>query len=159
MARVDERDTDHLRRAIALAREAREEGNAPFGAVLVGEDGRVLAEGRNTENTERDVTGHAETNLMRKVWRLQDADTLAASTLYASGEPCAMCAGAIFWGGVGRVVYGVSAGRIYEISSGTKDVPTLRLSCRDVLAAGTRQTEVMGPMLGEEAERVFESLA
>lgn len=159
MARVDERDTDHLRRAIALAREAREEGNAPFGAVLVGEDGRVLAEGRNTVNTERDVTGHAETNLMRKVWRLQDADTLAASTLYASGEPCAMCAGAIFWGGVGRVVYGASAGRIYEISSSTEDVPKLRLSCRDVLAAGTRQTEVIGPMLGEEAERVFESLA
>jgi tRNA(Arg) A34 adenosine deaminase TadA len=158
MARVDERDTDHLRRAIALAREAREEGNAPFGAVLVGEDGRVLAEGRNTVNTERDVTGHAETNLMRKVWRLQDADTLAASTLYASGEPCAMCAGAIFWGGVGRVVYGASAGRIHEFSSGTEDVPTLRLSCRDVLAAGTRQTEVIGPMLGEEAERVFESL-
>jgi tRNA(Arg) A34 adenosine deaminase TadA len=155
----DELDADHLRRAIALAREAREEGDAPFGAVLVGEDGRVLAEGRNTVNTERDVTGHAETNLMRKVWRLQDADTLAASTLYASGEPCAMCAGAIFWGGVGRVVYGVSAGRIYEISSGTEDVPKLRLSCRDVLAAGTRQTEVIGPMLGEEAERVFESLA
>jgi tRNA(Arg) A34 adenosine deaminase TadA len=149
MARVDERDTDHLRRAIALAREAREEGNAPFGAVLVGEDGRVLAEGRNTVNTERDVTGHAETNLMRKVWRLQDADMLADSTLYASGEPCAMCAGAIFWGGVGRVVYGASAERIYEIFSGTEDVPKLHLSCRDVLAAGTRQTEVIGPMLGK----------
>jgi hypothetical protein len=49
--------------------------------------------------------------------------------------------------------------RIYEISSGTEDVPKLHLSCRDVLAAGTRQTEVIGPMLGEEAERVFESLA
>ena len=110
MARVDERDADHLRRAMALAREACEEGNAPFGAVLVGEDGRVLAEGRNTVNTERDVTGHAETNVMRKAWRLQDADTLVASTLYASGESCAMCAGAIFWGGVGRVVYGASAG-------------------------------------------------
>ncbi|MCA1716689.1 MAG: nucleoside deaminase [Actinobacteria bacterium] len=151
-----EQDTGHLRRAIDLAFRARERGDRPFGAVLVGEDGQVLAEGENTQTTERDVTGHAETNLLREVCRLHDAETLAVSTLYASGEPCAMCAGTIFWSGVGRVVYGASAGRIRELSRDSGTRPVLRLSCREVLAAGTRPTEVVGPILEEEAERVFE---
>lgn len=59
-----ELDADRLRRAIELAYEARQRGNAPLGAVFVGEDGSVLAEGKNTVNTERDVTGHAEINLI-----------------------------------------------------------------------------------------------
>jgi tRNA(Arg) A34 adenosine deaminase TadA len=159
MTRVDERDADHLRRAMALAHEAREEGNAPFGAVLVGEDGRVLAEGRNTVNTERDVTGHAETNLIRAAFRSVDAETFASSTLYASGEPCAMCSGAIFWSGVSRVVYGLSAARLYEMFPPDEVHPVMRLPCREVLSAGTRKTEVIGPVLEEEAEQVFEGLA
>jgi tRNA(Arg) A34 adenosine deaminase TadA len=159
MAPFHDRDVDHLRRAIELAHEARKRGNAPFGAVLVGEDGTILAEGQNTVNTERDVTGHAEANLIREACRLHDPDTLAASTLYASGEPCAMCSGAIFWSGVGRVVYGLSAVRLYEMFPPNEAHPVMRLPCREVLAAGTRQTEVVGPALEEEAERVFEGLA
>lgn len=159
MTRFAERDADHLRRAMALAREARKEGNAPFGAVLIGGDGRVLAEGKNTVNTEGDVTGHAETNLIQAVSRSVDARTLASSTLYASAEPCAMCSGAIFWSGVGRVVYGLSAGRIYELFPPDEENPVMRLPCREVLATGTRRTEVVGPALEEEAELVFEGPA
>lgn len=159
MTPFHEHDADHLRRAIALAREARERGDAPFGAVLIGEGGRILAKGRNTVNTERDVTGHAETNLIRKACRRHDADTLASSTLYASAEPCAMCSGALFWAGVERVVYGLGADRIYEMFPPDEVQPVMRLRCRDVLAAGTRQTEVIGPMLEEEAGQVFEGLA
>jgi tRNA(Arg) A34 adenosine deaminase TadA len=159
MTPCHEHDADHLRRAIGLAHEACERGNAPFGAVLVGEDGAILAEGQNTVNTGRDVTGHAETNLVREVWPHHDADTLAASTLYASAEPCAMCSAAIYWTGVGRVVYGLSADRIYEMFPPDAEHPALRLLCRDVLAAGTKQTEVIGPMLEVEAARVFEGLA
>ncbi len=99
-------DGEHLRRTIELAYEARKRGNAPFGAVLVAEDGRILAEGKNTQNTEHDVTGHAETNLVRAAFRSVCADTLAASTLYASGEPCAMCSGAILLYGIPRVIIG-----------------------------------------------------
>ena len=149
---------DHLRRAIELAYEARKRGNAPFGAVLVGEDGRILAEGENTQNMERDVTGHAETNLLREAYRLYDPQTLAASTLYSSGEPCAMCSGTIFWSGVGRVVYAMSSTRLYELFPPDEAHPLMQLPCRDVLAAGTRATEVIGPVLEEEAERVFEGL-
>lgn len=159
MTPFHEHDADHLRRAIVLACEAREKGNAPFGAVLVGEGGRILAEGRNTVNTERDVTGHAETNLIRKACRRHDADALASSTLYASAEPCAMCSGAIFWAGVGRVVYGLGADRIYEMFPPDEVHSVIRLPCRDVLSAGTRQTEVIGPMLEEEASQVFEGLS
>ena len=96
MASVDERDTVHLRRAMALARKSRERGDDPFGAVLVDKDGRVLAEGLNTETTGRDVTGHAETNLIRAASQSVDAETFASSSLYASGEPCAMCSAASF---------------------------------------------------------------
>jgi tRNA(Arg) A34 adenosine deaminase TadA len=159
MARLDGPDIEHLRRAIALAREAREWGNAPFGAVLVDEEGKVLAEGRNTVRTEGDVTGHAESNLVRSAHLPSSAKTLAASTLYASAEPCPMCSGAIFSAGVGRVVFGLGAGRIHEMFPPDEDNPVLRLSCREVLATGTRQTEVVGPALEEEAERVFEDLS
>ena len=159
MTPIREQDADHLRRAIGLAREARGRGNAPFGAVLVGEDGKILAEARNTVTTERDVTGHAETNLIRTAYRSVDAETLAASTLYASAEPCAMCSGAIFWAGVGRVVYGLGAARLYDMFPPDEEHPVMRLPCRDVLGAGTRRTEVVGPMLEEEAMRVFEGLA
>lgn len=159
MARLDDHDAKHLRRALALAREAREEGNAPFGAVLVGGDGRVMAEGKNTVTTEKDPTGHAETNVVREAFRSLDADTFASSTLYSSTEPCAMCSGAIFWAGVGRVVYGLGADEIYEMFPPDDDNPAMRLPCREVLAAGTRRTEVVGPALEAEAERVFEGLA
>jgi tRNA(Arg) A34 adenosine deaminase TadA len=144
-----------MRHALTLARQARERGNQPFGAVLVGADGRVLAEGENTVASDRDITGHAETNLLREAYRTVDSETMATSTLYASGEPCPMCAGTIFWSGVGRVVFGVSGPRIRELSPAYQDAPALRLSCREVLAAGTRSTEVIGPVLGEEAERLF----
>ena len=159
MVRLDHRDAEHLRRAMVLAREAREGGNAPFGAVLVGEGGEILAEGKNTVSTERDVTGHAEVNLVRAAFRSLDAETLATSTLYASAEPCAMCSGAIFWAGVGKVVYGLGADRIYEMFPPDAENPVMRLPCREVLAAGTRHTEVVGPALEAEAEGVFGSLA
>ena len=159
MARLDGLEVEHLRRALTLAHEARERGNAPFGAVLVGEDGGVLAEGRNTVTTGGDVTGHAETNLVRSAYASFDAETLAASTLYASAEPCPMCSGAIFSAGVGRVVYGLGAGRIHEMFPRDEENPVLRLSCREVLGAGTRRTEVVGPVLEVEAERVFEGLS
>lgn len=156
MESIGERDTEHLRRTIALASEARERGDAPFGAVLAGADGRVLGEGQNAVHTQHDLTGHAEINLIREALQSVDAEAFASSTLYASGEPCAMCSAAIFFAGVGRVVYGASAARIHEIRESSGEAgPRLRLPCREVLAAGTRDTEVVGPVLEEEAEQVF----
>jgi tRNA(Arg) A34 adenosine deaminase TadA len=155
MAPSYEHDADHLRRAIGLAREARELGDAPFGAVLIGDDGTVLAEARNTAGTERDVTAHAEMNLIRAA----DTRTLASSTLYASSEPCAMCSGAIFWAGVRKVVYGLGAARIYQMFPPDDKRPAIHLPCRDVLGAGAREIEVVGPMLEAEGLQVFEGMA
>jgi tRNA(Arg) A34 adenosine deaminase TadA len=103
---MDETDVRCMRAAIAVARRSRDKGNHPFGAVLADEQGRILLEAENTAVTERDCTGHAETNLIRQAVRVYDADFLARCTLYTSTEPCPMCAAAIFWGNVRRVVYG-----------------------------------------------------
>jgi tRNA(Arg) A34 adenosine deaminase TadA len=150
---MNDADLDHLRAAIALARRAREQGNRPFGALLVAADGRVLGEGENTASITGDPTGHAELNLIREVCSGYTRDELAGATLYASGEPCPMCAAALFWSGIGRLVYGLSARAIYEMAG---DPPEqLRLSAREVLASGGRAVAVEGPVLEAEAGEVF----
>ena len=143
-------DLDHLRRAIAVSQAARDHGNHPFGAVLVGPDGSVVLEAENTVVSEQDVTGHAETNLVRLASRTLGAD-LASYTLVTSTEPCAMCAGAIYWAGIGRVVYGLSETGLYALTGDHADNPTLRLPCREVLGAGSREIDVSGPHLEDEA--------
>jgi tRNA(Arg) A34 adenosine deaminase TadA len=87
---------------------ARANGNHPFGALLLDADGNVVLEAENTVLTARDCTGHAETNLMRMASERFDPEFLSRCTLYTSTEPCAMCAGAIYWGNVRRVVFALS---------------------------------------------------
>src|SRR5262245_31183348 len=94
-------DLQLLRRAIAVAQRARANGNHPFGAILVDDQGTVLLEGENSVNTAHDATGHAEMNLVRDAVNQFEASQLATCTLYASTEPCPMCTGAIFWSGIG----------------------------------------------------------
>jgi tRNA(Arg) A34 adenosine deaminase TadA len=142
-------DLRFLRRAIAIAQRARDHGNHPFGALLVDAHQQVLLEAENTVVTEQDCTGHAETNLMRLASRQLPLDVLATSTLYSSAEPCVMCAGAIHWGTIGRLVYGVGASRFYSLVGPT---PTqIDLECREVFARSNQPIEVIGPMLEEEA--------
>ena len=154
-AALDQTDALHLRAAIALSAQACDAGNMPYGALLVGADGRVLHEARNTQISARDCTGHAETNLIREASARLDPASLADSTVYASGEPCAMCAGALYWGGVRRVVYALSIASMREL--GGAEVDELSLACRSVMAHGTRTVEVTGPALQAEARRVFEA--
>jgi tRNA(Arg) A34 adenosine deaminase TadA len=146
---MNDLDTQHLRAAIAVARRAREHGNHPFGALLVGPDGQALLEAENTVVTGPDCTGHAETNLMRLASRKFGADFLARCTLYSSTEPCPMCGGAIFWGGVGRVVYALGETAFYDLIGPEAD--GLRVGIRDVFAHGQRAIEVLGPALEDEA--------
>ena len=105
---MNDNDLRFIRASIEVARKARDNGNHPFGALLVDEQGQILLEAENTVLTDRDCTGHAETNLMRQASKTYDRDLLARCTLYTSTEPCPMCCGAIFWGNVRRVVYGLS---------------------------------------------------
>ena len=102
---MTEADERHLRRAIELADAARAAGDLPFGALLVGPAGDVLAEDRNTAVTDRDITAHPELKLARWAARELDVDVARRTTMYASCHPCPMCAGAIARSCLGRVVF------------------------------------------------------
>jgi tRNA(Arg) A34 adenosine deaminase TadA len=141
---VSETDLAHLRRAVALAQEARDRGDHPFGSLLAAPGGPIL-EARNSVVTGADATGHAETNVVRLAGSL-DRPVLAGSTLYTSTEPCAMCAGAIYWSGIGRVVFALSEASLAEMVAEEDGVPPLRLPCREVFARGGRPIEVLGPV-------------
>lgn len=154
MSDVNEQDLGCLRRAIALSHSAREAGNRPFGAVLADASGQVLAEAENNQVTERDCTGHAETALLRQMDKGLSLETLNNCTLYASTEPCPMCAGAIFWSGVGRLVYALGSKHLYSLQS--ESTFQLPLGARDVLKHGKRPVEVVGPLLEDEALAAFE---
>ena len=147
---MDTNDFQHLRASIEVAQKARAHGNHPFGAILVDENNRVLLEAENTVMTGRDCTGHAETNLMRIASQRFSPEQLEKCTLYTSTEPCAMCAGAIHWGNVRRVVFALSAETLYEIVGPSPD--HLMLPCREVFARIQRKTEVAGPALALDAE-------
>ncbi len=140
-----------LRRAIALSADAVTHGNHPFGALLADADGRVLLTAENTVTTDADVTGHAETNLVRLAYRAYGSVELRALSLYSSCEPCAMCAGAIYWSGIGRVVYALSESRLRTLTGAHAENPTLAHPCRLVFADGQRPTLVEGPAIEEEA--------
>ena len=147
---MNQNDLQHLRRAIQVAQNARNHGNHPFGAILVDENNQVLLEAENSVITGSDCTGHAETNLMRLASQHFPPEKLATCTLYTSTEPCAMCAGAIYWGNVQRVVYALSEVALYEIVGPSPD--QLVLPCREVFAHSQRPTEVEGPALELDAE-------
>jgi len=151
---LNKKEHSFLRRAIELARIARQRGDHPFGALLVDVDGQVLLEAENTVNTAHDCTGHAETNLVRMASQQFERHVLSGSTLYTSTEPCAMCSGAIYWSGVGRVVFGLSEGRLFQLTRADPSNETMQLPCREVFARGQRLIEVVGPELEEEAEVV-----
>jgi tRNA(adenine34) deaminase len=163
-ATLNERDGAYLRQAIGWARVARERlavhhraelahrvGNRPFGAVVIADDGRVLAEAWCNTGETGDCTGHAETNAVRQLSPVVDRETLARATLYSSAEPCVMCAGAIFWSNIGRVVFGIDAVSLRVFRGERAEQRDAELSCRDVFAASPHPIECIGPALRDEA--------
>jgi tRNA(Arg) A34 adenosine deaminase TadA len=147
---MNETDLQHLRTAIEVARHAREHGNHPFGAILVDEKNQVVLQAENSVITGRDCTGHAETNLMRLASQNFSPEDLSKCTLYTSTEPCAMCAGAIYWGNVGRVVYALSEVGLYEIIGPSPD--QLILPSREVFSHSQRPVKLEGPAMELEVE-------
>jgi tRNA(Arg) A34 adenosine deaminase TadA len=106
---MNDSDETHLRRAIALAQQARDSGEQPFGSLLVRPDGAVLREDHNTVLSDGDVTAHPELKLARWAARELDAEAARATTLYTSCQPCGMCANVIARAGLGRVVFALSS--------------------------------------------------
>ena len=149
-------DLKFMHMVIDVARKSRIEGNHPFGAVLVDEDGTFLLKTENNVLTGRDPTGHAELNLIRQASPQFDSEFLARCTLYTSTEPCPMCASAIFWANIRRVVYGLSEENLYKMIS-DKSEEVLSLPCRELYAKGKKQIEVIGPLLEQESLEVHEN--
>ncbi len=145
----------HLRRAIEVSIDARRHGNHPFGAVLVDGNGRVVAEAENTVVTDGDVTAHAETNLVRIAGNTWSPAELALHTLYSSCEPCAMCSGAIFWAGIGRVVFALSVEGLLAFFDNRPDAPLHQIGSRRLLTTADG-IEVFGPALEDEAAGAHE---
>jgi tRNA(Arg) A34 adenosine deaminase TadA len=130
----------HLRAADQVAREAAEHGHHPFGAVLVGRDDRILMRQGNIG-----TVLHAETELARRAAAAYPADYLWHCTLVTTFEPCAMCAGTIYWANIGRLVYGVEEKSLLALTGDHAENPTMHLSARTVLGSGQKQIEVHGP--------------
>jgi len=114
MTSLSPRDSVHLRRCVELAEQALDAGDDPFGSVLVGADGMVLAEALNREATDDDPTAHPELELVHWAIANLTSDERAASTVYTSGEHCPMCAAAHGWAGLGAIVAAVSSRRLAE---------------------------------------------
>jgi tRNA(Arg) A34 adenosine deaminase TadA len=150
-------DESLLRQAFDVARRAREGGDHPFGSLLADHDGNVLLEQGNRYSSEGgDRTAHSERILATRAGKAYDLDFLAGCTMYISGEPCAMCSGSIYWAGIGRIVFGMSEREMKQVIGASQENPTLDLPCEVVFAAGQRPTEVVGPMLADEAAKVHE---
>jgi len=154
---LSDSDAAFLRRAFEVALRAREEGNLPFGCVVADVAGSVVIEqGNRALVPVRDPTAHAESIAAGLAARRYQPEELAGFTLYSSAEPCAMCAGAIYWSGIGRVVFGLSERDLLALTGSHPANPTMDMPCREVLATGQRDLEVLGPELIDEAQRVFE---
>src|SRR5258705_5765258 len=145
-----ELDEHFLRRSFGVARRAMINGNHPFGAILVDQSRNVLIEAENGYMPAHDGTAHAERLLATQACTTLSPELLKNATLYSSAEPCAMCAGAIYWAGIGRLVYGLSEHRLRAVTGNHPGNPTLDLACPEGVQSGHRATTVLGPLLEGE---------
>ncbi len=157
MEQVTEQDLAFLRQAIDLALKARNDGRHPFGSLVVNERGETIVAARNNAvRPKGDPTQHAEMLACGEAARLLTEAELAKCTLYTSTEPCAMCAGAIYWTGIGRVVFALAETGLLRYTGSHTENPTLDLPCREVFARGQKPIVVAGPLLEDEAGKVHE---
>ena len=151
MSTMDQRsDETFLRMAISLARQARDSGADPFGAVLV-RDGVVVHQGQDLSLERSDPTAHAELSAISEFCRRENVISLEGYTLYSSTEPCPMCSGAIHWARISRVVFSVPQARLQQLSGGRT-----KPACDSIVNMGRRRVDVVGPLLLDEGLAVFE---
>lgn len=145
-------DRAFMQVAIDASRQALAAGNMPFGASLA-KGGQLLWSAQNNQRTASDCTGHAEVVLVREARQALGNDATVGATVYASGEPCAMCAGAMFWAGIRRVVFGATTPDIEAALGG----PSLPMRCAVALAGAQPAVWVDGPVLRDEAVAVLQA--
>jgi len=136
-----EEDKQFILRTYQLARTASENGNRPFAAILVHKSA-VLAEFQSSSTTTGDITQHDVTGLISQFSPELDRSIWQESVIYTSTEPCVMCCGAIYWSGVSRVVYGVTARKLESF------LPNYRgISSREIFEKINNEIVVVGPVL------------
>ncbi len=133
-----------------MAKQAKGLGDGPFGALVVDENDQIIARAGNTTNSENSVTYHAEINAIQQAEYNRGKGKLKGCTLISSAEPCPMCASAIVWSGLSKVVYGVSISAMEEIGIKQIDIPSSA-----ILEKSDHEIQVNGPLFEEEALLVF----
>ena len=118
----------------------------------------MLLEAENGYMPFHDGTAHAERLLATQACTTIDANILRSATLYSSAEPCAMCAGAIYWAGIGRWSTASASGDCASVTGNHPDNPTLDLPCREVFTSAQRSTEVVGPLFEDEADTLHDGV-
>ncbi|HSP66384.1 MAG TPA: tRNA adenosine(34) deaminase TadA [Bryobacteraceae bacterium] len=139
-------DEDFLREALELAREAENGGEVPVGAVVV-VGGRVWGRGRNASIARNDPTAHAEILALREAAAATGNYRLEQATLFATLEPCVMCAGALVAARVARLVFGARDLRFGGVRS------KFRLADSDVL---NHRVEIVEGVLGSECAELMQ---
>lgn len=141
-------DEYYIRQANLLAKQAIDLGDEPFSAILV-VDGKVVSKSNNKVIRSADPLQHAEMEVIRNAQDLLKTTQATNITLYSSTEPCPMCAGAIYWAGIQRVVFGCSVERFADICDAG-----LAIQCRSILSNKRKHIEVIGPVLEEESANI-----
>ena len=146
-------DKYYIDRAIELAYQAKENGDNPFGFILVDEDGNILMEDENTQVTQNDITGHPELKIAKRAAAKYDKEFLKKCSMYNSAEPCTMCTGAIYWSGIGRIVFGIGKDRLNELKIDGEG--SINYSIHQLLGNSGKEFEIIGPMddMKDEVER------
>jgi tRNA(Arg) A34 adenosine deaminase TadA len=145
-------DTILLRHTFKLAEEAKRAGNFPYACILVDGHGKIILEAQNEIFTGKNNLNHAEIVLLLEACSSHTFEELNSFSVYASAEPCPMCAAAIYWSGAGRLVYGLSSVRKNEMSAASGTI-SMTMSCREVIGSGNRPMEIIGPLLEDEAAK------
>ena len=144
-------DKEFVRMEIEIAKELKQKNNLPFGCVLVNKNGKVILKGENTNNTDNDCLAHAEINLIREASKTYDYSYLNDCSIYTGDEPCPMYTAAIYWSGIGKLVYGLSKTEYYKIVGRDNPNWVFEMPTRELLEKGGRKLEVIGPLLEDEA--------
>ncbi len=148
---IGARDAELLRRAIALSETAVRQGARPFAAIVTNGDGEIIAEAHGLPTAEiRDWTAHAEMLALRAASARLPWPALGQSTIYASAEPCPMCAAAIYWCNIRRLVFSVSEPAMRALRAPYERAAGITMGCEEIFSRGSRPIEVAGPLLEEE---------
>ena len=146
---------DYLRCANEIAKKARNNGNTPFGAVLVSPEGKIIMEQGNAEKDFGDATAHAEMKLASRASRTFPKEYLKDCTLVTTVEPCPMCTGGIYWANIGHIVFGITEKQLLEMTGSDEKNPTFHMGAEKVIAAGQKNITIAGPF-PEIAEEIAE---